>query len=61
MDVTNRLQGMVRNNRLSVQAINQNMGGDPTPGNTKILTVIYQFRGRSGSQVASEGNMLNIP
>jgi hypothetical protein len=61
MDVTNRLQGMVRNNRLSVQAINQTMGGDPSRGNTKTLTVLYQFRGRSGSQVASEGNWLNIP
>jgi hypothetical protein len=60
-DVTGRLQGMVRNNRLSVKANNQSMGGDPSPGNNKMLTVFYDYRGRNQSKVAPEGSTLHLP
>ena len=60
-DVTNRLQGLVRNNRLSVKATPQNMGGDPIRGTSKILTVMYQYQGRPNSKVVPEGAMMTLP
>lgn len=60
-DVTSRLQGMVRNNRLSVKVNPQTMGGDPVPGYSKMVTVFYTYGGRSSSKVVQEGQMLNLP
>ena len=60
-DVTNRLQNMVRNNRLSVGVSPKTMGGDPVVGATKKLTVYYNWNGRSLSKVAPENTMLNLP
>jgi hypothetical protein len=60
-DVTNRLQGMVRNNRLNVNVTNQTMGGDPAIGTPKQLTVVYQFQGRTSNVTVPEGGRLSIP
>ena len=60
-DVTNRLQGMVRNNRLNVNVTNQTMGGDPSQGTPKKLTVVYQFQGRTNNITVPEGGRLSIP
>ncbi|MGC2108715.1 MAG: hypothetical protein WA655_04315 [Candidatus Korobacteraceae bacterium] len=60
-NVTGRLQGMVRNNRLSVKVNPQTMGGDPVPGNSKMVTVFYTYSGKSSSKVVPEGQMLNLP
>ena len=60
-DVTNLLQGMVRNNRLSVKVMPQTMGGDPANGYSKTLTVYYNYGGRSNSKVVPEGAMLTLP
>ncbi len=61
MDVTSRLQGMIRNNRLSVKVTPQNMGGDPIHGTSKTLNVVYQFQGRRNNTSVMEGAMLNLP
>jgi hypothetical protein len=60
-DVTNRLQSMVRNNRISVKVTPQTMGGDPAYGTSKTLTVIYQYQGRQSNTSVPEGAMLNLP
>jgi len=60
-DVTSRLQGMVRNNRLDITASNQTMGGDPAPGQSKELYVVYQFRGRTDNTTVGENGRLNLP
>ena len=60
-DVTGRLQGMVRNNRLSVTVNPQTMGGDPVPGYTKMVTVFYTYGGTNRSKVVQEGKALNLP
>lgn len=60
-DVTNRLQSMVRNNRLSVLVNNSTMGGDPAVGQMKDLQVSYDYQGRSRNRTAREGNHLNLP
>jgi hypothetical protein len=60
-NVTSRLQGMVRNNRLSVKVTPQNMGADPTPGVSKTLIVVYRWQGRQQNATRVEGQMLNLP
>jgi hypothetical protein len=60
-DVTNRLQNMVRNNRLSVDVTPRTMGGDPVVGANKVLTVYYNWNGRNQSKVAPENTVLNLP
>jgi len=60
-DVTDRLQGMIRNNRLNVDVNNKNMGGDPALGTSKKLMVVYQFQGRTNNVTVPEGGRLSIP
>jgi hypothetical protein len=37
------------------------MGGDPSVGADKVLTVIYRFNGQEQSATVKEGNALRIP
>jgi Domain of unknown function (DUF3395) len=60
-DVTGRLQGMVRNNRLVVLVNNATMGGDPAVGQTKNLQVNYEYQGQRRNTTTREGNNLTIP
>ena len=60
-NVSQRLQNMIRNNRLSVKVTPQNMGGDPTPGTSKKLNVTYRWQGRTMNVTRVEGEMLNLP
>lgn len=60
-NVSQRLQNMIRNNRLSVKVTPQNMGGDPTPGVSKTLNVTYRWQGRNLTVSRVEGEMLNLP
>jgi len=59
-DVTNRLQGYVRNNRISVKATPQNFG-DPAHGVSKTLNVTYMYQGRRNSTSVPEGGMFIVP
>jgi hypothetical protein len=61
MDVTNRLSTQIRGDRLSLQVMNQTMGGDPARGQGKALTVWYTFNGRSEQTVVNENGYLNLP
>jgi Domain of unknown function (DUF3395) len=60
-DVTQLLNGMVRNGTLFVQVNNNNMGGDPAQGGDKVLTVVYRYQGREQTSTVKEGNTLRIP
>lgn len=60
-DVTGRLQGMVRNNRLSVKATVETMGSDPAPGAHKMLTVVYEYKGKRQTRAVAEREVLNLP
>jgi predicted aconitase with swiveling domain len=60
-NVSQRLQNMVRNNRLSVKVTPQDMGGDPTPGVSKKVIVDYRYQGRQQRVTRLEGEMLNLP
>ncbi len=60
-NVTSQLQSMVRNNRLNIIVTNQTMGGDPTPGRSKQLNVVYQYNGQVNNATVGENGRLNIP
>ena len=60
-NVAQRLQGMVRNNRIDITVTNQNMGGDPAVGQSKQLYVNYEYRGRRNNTTVPEGGRLTIP
>lgn len=60
-NVTSRLQGMVRNDRLDITADNKTMGGDPAPGQSKQLYLAYEYRGRRSTTTVGEGGRVNIP
>lgn len=60
-DVAGRLQGMVRNNRLSVNVNTATMGSDPAPGAHKELTVVYEYQGKRQTTAVAERNVLNLP
>jgi Domain of unknown function (DUF3395) len=60
-DVTNRLQSMVRNNRLVVLVNNGTMGGDPAFNQPKNLQVSYEYQGRQRNATMSEGGRLTLP
>ncbi|MGA7462409.1 MAG: hypothetical protein WBW69_19405 [Candidatus Korobacteraceae bacterium] len=59
-DVTNRLQGFVRNNRISVRATPQNLG-DPAYGVSKTLNVTYMYQGRQNNTSVPEGAVFSVP
>ena len=59
-NVTQRVQGFVRNNRLSMKVTPQTLG-DPTPGVSKTLMVNYWWQGRIHTANRVEGEMLNLP
>ena len=60
-NVTERLRGMVRNNRISVKVTPQTMGSDPTPGVSKTLIVNYTWQDSPRQTSRIEGEMLNLP
>lgn len=61
VDVTNRLQAMVRGNTLQVRVTNDDLGGDPAPEHHKALFVSYFYQGQSGQTFVNEGDYLKIP
>jgi hypothetical protein len=58
-DVTEKVQAMVNNDALSVDATNDNFG-DPAEGIGKKLKVDYVFEGAKKSKEAAEGENLTI-
>jgi hypothetical protein len=58
-DVTEKVAGMVKDDRLSVEANNDNFG-DPAEGVTKKLTVDYKIGDVARSRTVNEGETLKI-
>lgn len=61
VNVTERLQAMVRDGVLAVYVNNANLGGDPAIGADKVLIVVYRYRGEEQATAVREGNRLVIP
>jgi len=60
-DVTEIVKSMVKDGRLCLQATNQDLRGDPTPGHRKRLRVEYLVDGKEKVAVVPEGGALEIP
>jgi hypothetical protein len=59
-DVTDKLRGLIRDNRLAVTANNQ-IAGDPAVGVTKTLLVEYTYDGKEYTARAVETKRLQLP
>ena len=60
-EVTRALQDRIRDGRLRVRATNEEMGFDPAVGQPKMLTVVFEFRGRRQEVRVREGDFLELP
>jgi hypothetical protein len=60
-DVTARLASQMQADHISLQVNNNTMGGDPSPGQSKTLTVQYAFNGQNSQVMVNEGQILNLP
>ena len=60
IDVTQRMQSSVQNNRLNLQVTNSSMGGDPI-GEAKTLLLRYEWAGRTYDIAVPEKQQISIP
>ena len=60
-NVTDILRSRIHDGVLTLNANNENLGGDPAIGANKVLIVIYRFRGEEQATAVWEGNRLAIP
>ncbi|MEP6502267.1 MAG: hypothetical protein ABJD97_02980 [Betaproteobacteria bacterium] len=61
VDVTNRVQGLVRDDRLSLKVTNAQLGADPAPGDTKSLDITWCAGGKNQQTSTSENGFVNVP
>ena len=61
VDLTSKLEDMVRGGELTVTADNDLAGGDPAYGFSKELSVDYMLNGKPGSATVQEGETLALP
>ncbi len=61
VDVTDQLNSQIERDSLNLRVTNEAMGGDPAPGERKVLTVFYVFNGRSGRVFANENENVTLP
>ena len=60
-NVTDRVNRMINNGRLSFKVNNANLGGDPAQGRTKQLVMTWVYSGRQGNRAWREGDYVNLP
>lgn len=61
IDVHQRIQALVQNDRLNLEVTNSSMGGDPLIGTSKTLQLRYQWDNRSYDVIVQENQRLSIP
>jgi hypothetical protein len=60
-DVTSRLASQLQGERLNMAVNRDTMGGDPAPGQTKRLKVIYLWQGLRYETNVPEGGTITLP
>jgi hypothetical protein len=60
-DVTSRLNSQIRNDQIILAVNTSSMGGDPAPGQNKVLTVQYVLNGRTDQAIINDGDTLRLP
>jgi len=61
INITDKLQAMVREGVLYVHVDNGSLGGDPAIGRDKVLIVVYTANGKEQAASTKEGNTMRIP
>src|SRR2546421_419917 len=61
VDVTSRLNSQIRNDQIILAVNTSSMGGDPAPGQNKVLTVQYVLNGRTDQAIINDGDTLRLP
>jgi hypothetical protein len=61
VNVTELLRSRARDGVLTLVVTNGELGGDPAPGEDKVLIVVYKYQGRETATAVREGNTLTIP
>ena len=61
IDVTQRMQSSVQNDRLNLQVTNSSMGGDPNEGELKALLLRYEWAGKAYDVAVPEKQRISIP
>jgi hypothetical protein len=61
VDVTSRLTSQLRGDTLNMAVNRDTMGGDPAPGQTKRLKVIYLWQGLRYETNVPEGGVVDLP
>lgn len=60
-NVTSQVRSLIDDGRINTRVGNDNLGGDPAPGQRKQLYVSYRVNGRTQSATVNEGDTLRIP
>ncbi len=61
VDVTEQLRAMSRDGRLKIGITSDNFGGDPAPGEHKVLRILYWQDGQRQQIVVPEHAVLRLP
>jgi len=61
VDVTDKVKAALKDNKVTINAGNDAMGGDPASGIVKQLKVEYTVDGKPHTATANEGDDLNLP
>ncbi|HZQ70305.1 MAG TPA: hypothetical protein VFA68_17390 [Terriglobales bacterium] len=61
VDVTQRLNSQISNDKLSVRVTNETMGRDPAEEKVKTLVAWYVYDGRTARVIVNEKDTLNLP
>lgn len=60
-DVTDKLNELVQNNKLTLQVSNALVPSDPDAGNIKTLSVVYQSNGEINIKNVTENDSISLP
>lgn len=61
IDITDKLNSMIRDDRLSTEVNNTLVKTDPAPGVVKQLNIRYEYKGREFSKTFKENDVLILP
>lgn len=61
VDVTNRLNALVKDEKLVTEATNSLADSDPVPGILKFLDIEYKYQGEKIVKKFKENDAVNLP
>ena len=61
IDVREQMRPLLQGDTVRTTVGAASMGGDPAPGVRKLLTVVYEYRGRTYEKIAADGDAFILP